>query len=89
MTRVATIAARAAGLAHVLLDREEQLWHCLIEASAGQKRHADNGEGRTYSGAGTEAQRGLDMLDRDVGLASPIPEGAAEEPPPRVVRVKR
>jgi hypothetical protein len=39
---------------------------------------ADCSEGRANAGAGTEAQRGIEMLDRDVRLARPIPESAAE-----------
>ena len=35
-------------------------------------RDAYYNERRADAGAGTEAQRGFDMLDRDVGLARPI-----------------
>ena len=50
-------------------------------------RAADYNELRAEPGAGTEAQRGLEMLDRDVGLARPLPEGAAYVPAARVVRI--
>src|SRR5215471_13766941 len=39
--------------------------------------------------AGTEAQRGFDVLDRDVGVARPYPELTADEPAAREVRVER
>src|SRR5215472_18310058 len=47
-----------------------------------RKRRAD-------ASAGTEPQRGLEMLDRDVGLARPIPEGAADVPAARIIRIER
>jgi len=42
-----------------------------------------------YLGAGAEAQRGMDMLRRDVGLAGPDPEDAANKPSVGEVRVER
>ena len=57
--------------AWTILDREEQLWRCLIETPAEEMRGAYYGELVTDAGAGTEAQRGYDMLDRDIGLARP------------------
>src|SRR5208282_3177714 len=78
------IRAREAG---ILLDREEQLRHRLIEAPAEEMGVAYLQERRADPGARTEAQRGLDMLDRDVGLACPIPEGAADVPAAREARV--
>src|SRR4051812_6161575 len=45
-------------------------------------------ERRAGAGAGTEALRGLEMLDRDVGLARPIPQHTTDQPAPRVVRVE-
>src|ERR1700746_1087139 len=44
---------------------------------------------RADAGAGAEAQRGPYMLDRDVGLPRPIPEGAADVPVAREIRVER
>src|ERR1051325_11513073 len=35
-----------------------------------------------------EAQRGFEMLDRNIALACPIPEGAADVPPARKIRVE-
>src|SRR5215469_730152 len=52
-------------------------------------RAAYYSERRADAGAGTEAQRGFDMLDRNVGLTRPIPECATEIPAARVVRVER
>src|SRR5215472_2870012 len=46
-------------------------------------------ERRADAGVGTEAQRGFDMLDRNVGLTRPIPECVTEIPASRVVRVER
>src|SRR5271165_7536537 len=46
-------------------------------------------ERRADARAGTEAQRSFGMLDRDVGLARPVPAGAAEKPAAGVVRVER
>src|SRR5215472_12908739 len=67
-------------VAWVLLEREEQLWHGLFEAPAEEMRLAYSDERRADAGARTEAQRGLVMLDRDVRLARPIPQGTAEVP---------
>src|SRR5271157_3248199 len=75
--------------ARILLDCEEQLRHGLIEAPAQEMGLAYYIERRADAGAGAEAQRGLDMLDRDVGLARPSPEDAADKPASSVVRVER
>src|SRR5215831_2025734 len=75
--------------ARILLDCEEQLRHGLIEAPAQEMGLAYYIERRADAGAGTEAQRGLDMLDRNVGLARPSPEDAADKPASSVVRVER
>jgi hypothetical protein len=71
------------------LDREEQSRHCLIEAQTEEMSSAYETERRADAGAGTEAQRGFDMLDRGVGLARKHPEYAADVPAARVVRVER
>jgi hypothetical protein len=54
----------------ILLDREQQFRHCLIEAPAEEMRDAYIEERCADSGARAEAQCGLHMLDRDV-LAGP------------------
>ena len=69
--------------AWVLLDREEELRHGLTEAPAGEMRGAYYKDRRADADAGTEAQRGFGMLDRDVGLARPQPECAADKPAAR------
>src|SRR5215470_2955969 len=57
--------------AWILLDRKEQLRHRFIEAPAEEVRYTQVEERRPDAGAGTEAQRGLETLDRDVGLSCP------------------
>src|SRR6516165_6402421 len=46
-------------------------------------------ERRADAGSRAEAQRGLEMFDRDVGLARPTSEGATDVPAAGVVRVER
>src|ERR1700726_3032963 len=55
----------------IILDREEQLRHRLVEAASEEIRGTYCSEGRADAGAGAEAQRGIDMLDRGVELARP------------------
>src|SRR5215471_3764671 len=76
-------------LAGILLDREEEFRHGLVEAPSEKMRAAYCEERLADAGAGTEPQRGLDMLDRDVRLARPDPEAAADVPAARIVRVER
>jgi hypothetical protein len=73
----------------VLLDRQEQFRHGLCEAPAEKMRVAYLKERRADSRPRAEAQRGIDMFDRDVGLTRPIPEGATEQPTAREIRVER
>src|SRR5271169_3057197 len=72
--------------AGILLDREEQLRHGLLEAPTAEMRRAYCLERIADMGAGTEPQRGFEMLDRDVGLARPHLEHAADVPAAREVR---
>jgi hypothetical protein len=44
---------------------------------------------RTDTDTGTEPQRGFKMLDRDVRLAPPNPEEAANVPAAGVIRIQR
>ena len=60
-----------------------------METPAVEMRGAYYKERRAAAGTRTEAQRGLDVLDRNVGLARPLPEDAAEVPAAGVVRVER
>jgi len=55
----------------IFLDREAQFRHSLIEAPTEQMRRAYYRERWTDTCAGAEAQRGLDVLDRKIGLARP------------------
>ena len=66
--------------AWILLDREEQIRHRLFEASAEETRFAHLKDRVGDADARTEAQRSLEMLDRDIGLACPISECAAKGP---------
>src|SRR5215470_14134504 len=52
-------------------------------------RLTDDGERRAHSGAWAEAQRGLDVRDRNVGLARLHSEDAADVPGARKIRVER
>src|SRR5262249_18626588 len=78
-----------ARIARIVLDRDEQFRHRLMETPAVEMRGAYYKERRAAAGTRTEAQRGLDMLDRNVGFARPLPEDAAEVPAAGVVRVER
>ena len=60
------------GEAWILLNGQEKLRCCLVEAPAGEVRGAYYKERRADAGAGTEAQRSFNMLDRDIGLARPF-----------------
>jgi hypothetical protein len=74
--------------ARVVLDCEQQLWDGLIQSPSEEMRAAYQGERHT-AGAWAEAQRSFEMLDRDVGLARPKPQDAADTAAPREARVKR
>jgi hypothetical protein len=76
-------------VAWIVLDREAQLRHGLIEAPSEEMRCAYLKERRADAGAGAEAQRGFEMLDRDVGLARKQSQGAADVPAAREIRVER
>jgi hypothetical protein len=58
--------------AWILLNREEQLRHRLIEAPAEEMRGAYLMERRADPGARTETPRGLEVLDSGVGLGGKI-----------------
>jgi hypothetical protein len=53
------------------LDREEELRHCFVEVPAEEMGGTYPKERRADAGAGTEAQGGFYMLDRDARLARP------------------
>ena len=77
------------GEAGILLDREEWMRRCLIEAASQEMRLTDDGERGADPGAWAEAQRGLDMRDRNVRLARLHSEDAADVPGAREIRVER
>src|SRR5215469_1553485 len=53
----------------IVLDREKQLRHGLIKPPSQKKRLAYQRKRRANPSARTETQRGLGMLDREVGVA--------------------
>jgi hypothetical protein len=67
-------------VAWILVDREEQFWDGLIEAPPVQMRGAYLKMRWADAGARTKAQRDIEMLDRGVRLACPVPEYAADKP---------
>ena len=77
------------GLARVVLDREEQFRHRLIEVPPEEVRQSDSIVSRPNSGTRTKTQRRLDALDRCVRLAGKIAEGTTDVPTARTARVQR
>src|SRR5438034_1459080 len=75
--------------ARILLHREEQLRHRLIEATSEEMRATYYRERVPDAGAGTKPQCGFCMLDRDVGLARPVPERSADGPATSIAWVER
>src|SRR5215469_2210420 len=73
----------------ILLDCDEQFRHRLIKAPSQEMRLAYQRKRGANAGARTETQRGLGMLDREVGLAGEKPENAADVPPAGKIRVER
>ena len=55
----------------MVLDREEQLRRRLIEAPAEKMRGTDYSERVADTSARAKAQRGFDMLDRNIRLTRP------------------
>src|SRR6266567_5277234 len=56
----------------IVLEREKQLRHCLLETPSEKMRHTYLMKCLTNAGTRTEAQRGLKIFDRAVGLPCPI-----------------
>jgi len=71
----------------MFLDGDEQFRHRLIEAPIGKKGAAYDSERCADADARTEAERLLDMLDREIVLARPTPEDAVDVPAAGVVRI--
>src|ERR1700730_6233366 len=65
------------------LDRNPQLWDCLLETTAEEQSGTD--QVRLGSGpcGGTDARGNLSMLDREILLAGPQPEKTADVPAAR------
>jgi len=57
----------------IVLDREKQFRHGLIEPPRQEMRLAYQRKRRADAGAGAQSQRGLGMLDREVGVAREKP----------------
>ena len=57
--------------AWIFLDRQEQLRHRLVEAADEEMRGAYHVRRLTDAVARAEAQRGLDMLDREYRVGRP------------------
>jgi len=74
-------------VARILLDREEQFRHGLIEAPSRTMRRANDNERCADPGARTKPERRLGMSDRDVGLARPHSNVAADVPTTCEIRV--
>jgi hypothetical protein len=72
-----------------VLDREEQLRQGLLEAPTAEMRNAHVERQAANPGPRIEARRGFEMLDCDLGLTRPHPEGAADAPGAREIRVQR
>ena len=56
-------------IALILLNREDQVWQCLLEAPSEEMGDAYYSGLRADAGARTEPSRSFEMLDSDVGLA--------------------
>src|SRR6516162_10578663 len=76
-------------VARILLDRQEKFRHRLIEAPSEEMCGAYYHERSAGTGARAKTQSGFDMLDRDVGLARPKPDIAADEPAAGEIRIER
>jgi len=74
--------------ARIVLDREEQFWHSLVEALTEEVCAAQYKKRRADPGARTEPQRHIDMIDRDIRLTRPKPEKTADTPAASLVWVE-
>src|SRR5438105_11078792 len=76
-------------VAGILLDREEEFRHSLVEPPSKEMSTTHYRKRVGDAGARAEAQRGLNMLDRIVGLARPNPERSTDRPAAAVAWVER
>src|SRR5262249_33522041 len=72
-----------------LLHRHAQRGCCLVEAAAGEVRDSQYPEVVADAVTWVEAERCLDLLDREIGLARPDTEAAPQHPRPREARIER
>src|SRR6516162_5154272 len=70
------------------LDRNPQPWDCLREMSAEEQSGADQKRASSSARARAEAQGHLAVLDRDIRLAGPQLEKAADVPAARKARIE-
>jgi hypothetical protein len=73
----------------IVLDRQEQFRHGLLEPPSQEMRLAYQRKRSADAGARAEPQRGFGMLDREVGVARKKPENAADMPTPCKIWVQR
>jgi hypothetical protein len=67
----------------ILLDHQAQFRQCLIETPTDEICGAEIGMRPAGAGPGAEAQRGIEMLDRDIRLPRPEPQDPAKVPAAR------
>src|SRR5215469_6023641 len=75
--------------ARILLRREAQFPNSLVETPPEEMRRADHQERRADPGPRAEAEGGFRTLNRQIGLARPKPEDAADVPAAREIRIER
>ena len=76
--------------AGILLDSKTQFLHCLIEAPHEKMPGAYDKQRRVAdSDSRTESKSRFSMLNRNIGLACPTSEDAAEVPAAGEIRIER
>src|ERR1043165_430469 len=76
-------------MARIVLNGEEQVRYRVIELMFKKIGHANRGKGRPDTFAGAQAQRCLDLLDREIVLTGPDSDSAALDPTASVARIER
>src|SRR5690242_21806626 len=76
-------------MARIFLNFVEQKRHSFFKAPAEEMRNTYHLDGSTNARTRTQAQRGFEMLDRDVGLPGPYPDRTTDVPAACVARVER
>src|SRR5271156_4332280 len=66
--------------ARIVLNREEEFRHSLVEPTAEEVCAAQYEQRRASSGARTEPQRHIGMIDRNIRRARPESEKATDSP---------